>query len=256
MNSLKYIVYSHTDYLDILSIQTDCLNFYNNKILLINKSDKDLSNLYTKYERVIFYDDSLPYASRILSLSELNEKYILLIHDIDIIVKKDDDVINHLTKHMMENNIDRIDLQCRYEWDMLNKNRIYIENNNSTIELREQKDINNYIYNVNPSIWKLNTLLDIMTKFKNESYRSIENLSVMQYCLKYKIYKLYSENYIKCGWFSCLPFFQFIHITHKGKLLPRTENRLDNHLITDYNKIIETLLKNNTTKQFYNGTIR
>lgn len=255
MHELTYVVYSHTDYLDILSIQTEGLK-YTDKILLINKSDKDLDYLYSKYNQVIFYDDSLPYASRLLSLRCLKNKYILFIHDIDIVVKKDDSYINRVKNYMVEHSIDRIDLQCRHSWDISNRDRLSIEFDNLKVELRMQKNINNYIYNVNPSIWKLNVLLDIMENFKNETYRTIENESVMKYCLKYNIYKLYSDNPIKCGWFSCLSFFQFIHITHKGKLLPRSNNRLDTNLIRDYNKIIELLTSNNTNKKFYDGVIR
>jgi len=255
MHELTYVVYSHTDYLDILSIQTEGLK-YTDKILLINKSDKDLDYLYSKYNRVIFYDDSLPYASRLLSLRCLKNEYILFIHDIDIVVKKDDSYINHVKNYMVEHLIDRIDLQCRRSWDLYNRERLSIEFDNLNVELRAQKNINNYIYNVNPSIWKLNVLLDIMENFKNETYRTIENESVMKYCLKYNIYKLYSDNPIKCGWFSCLSFFQFIHITHKGKLLPRSNNQLDTNLIPEYNKIIELLTLNNTNKKFYDGVLR
>jgi hypothetical protein len=255
MHELTYVVYSHTDYLDILSIQTEGLK-YTDKILLINKSDKDLDYLYSKYNQVIFYDDSLPYASRLLSLRCLKNEYILFIHDIDIVVKKDDSYINHVKNYMVEHLIDRIDLQCRRSWDLYNRERLSIEFDNLNVELRAQKNINNYIYNVNPSIWKLNVLLDIMENFKNETYRTIENESVMKYCLKYNIYKLYSDNPIKCGWFSCLSFFQFIHITHKGKLLPRSNNQLDTNLIPEYNKIIELLTLNNTNKKFYDGVLR
>ena len=92
---LTYIVYSHTEFLDVLLTQTHYLKAYNNKVLLINKSDKDLSDLYSNYKQVIFYDDTLPYASRILSLSDLDLDYILFIHDIDIVITKNDKVINH-----------------------------------------------------------------------------------------------------------------------------------------------------------------
>jgi hypothetical protein len=248
------VIYSHTDYLDVLLVQTEGLK-YTDKILLINKSDKNLDYLYSKYTQVIFYDDSMPYASRLLSLKHLKNEYILFIHDNDIVVKKDDSYIDYAKNYMVEHSIDRIDLQCRHSWDLFNRDRLSMEFNGLKVELRAQKNINNYIYNVNPSIWKLNVLLEIMENFKNETYRTIENESVMKHCLKYKIYKLYSDNPIKCGWFSCLSFFQFIHITHKGKLLPRSDNGLDTKLMSEYNKIIELLTLNNTKKTFYNGTV-
>ena len=67
---LTYIVYSHTEFLDVLLTQTHYLESYDNKILLINKTDQDLSELYSNYKQVIFYDDTLPYASRLLEISK------------------------------------------------------------------------------------------------------------------------------------------------------------------------------------------
>lgn len=248
MNEVCYVVYSHSDFLDVLSIQTDYLKSYTNKILLINKSNKNLFEIYSNYKNVIFYDDLLPYASRLLSLSLLDEKYILLIHDIDIIIKKDDKVINWFIKLMEQENIDRIDLQVRYEWD---KNNImpYIDVNSDEYKflLKQQQNINTYIYNVNPSIWKLSSLIELMSEFNKETYRTIE-IKCQEYCKKYKIYKLFSEKYINCGWFSCLPFFQYIHITHRGKLFNNSENKLSTHLIDDYKNIISKLIN---TRTFY-----
>lgn len=256
MEFLKFIVYSHTDYLDVLKIQTAGLKFYNNKILLINNNSHNLEDLYKYYNEVIFYDDTLPYANRLLSLSNLKDKYVLFIHDIDIIVKKDDSILTHIQNFMDKNSIDRIDLQVRSEWDRSNKDIVKINYNDLEIELRKQTNVNNYIYNVNPSIWKVSSFLDILNKFRDETYRTIENDSVMNYCRKYNIYKLYSNNPIKCGWFSCLSFFMFIHITHKGKLLPKTNNQLDVSLIPEYVNIIDKLFKYNTNKKFFEGSIR
>ena len=44
---LTYIVYSHTEFLDVLLTQTHYLKSYDNKILLINKSDQDLTITYS-----------------------------------------------------------------------------------------------------------------------------------------------------------------------------------------------------------------
>ena len=39
---MPYVIYSHTDFLDILLVQTHYLKSCKNKILLINKSDLEL----------------------------------------------------------------------------------------------------------------------------------------------------------------------------------------------------------------------
>jgi len=242
---MKYVIYSHTDYLDILSIQTEYLKLCSNKILLINTTELDISNITTQYNEVIYYDDSLPYASRLLSLSILKDQYILFIHDIDILAHHDSEFIDSFTEYMNKNNVDRIDLQVRHSWDY-NTPKVNFNN----IILSKQENSNNYIYNVNPSIWKLSSLLDVMYTFKNESYRSIETAPTQIYCKKLNVYKLYSDNYIRCGWFSCLDFFQFIHITHYGKLLPKTKNNLDVSLISEYINIIDKLSAMNSNREF------
>ena len=39
ISSLPYVVYSHTDYLTILTVQSDYMKIYENKILFINKNN-------------------------------------------------------------------------------------------------------------------------------------------------------------------------------------------------------------------------
>jgi hypothetical protein len=243
---IKYVIYSHTDYLDILSVQTEYLNSYENKVLLINSSNLDISEITKQYKDVIYYNESLPYASRLLSLSKLTDKYILLIHDIDILIHQDVNIINSFVPFMDDNNVDRIDLQVRHSWD---RNSLKVNYNN--IILSKQVDSNNYIYNVNPSIWKLTSLLSVMNLFNKETYRTIETMPIQVHCSKnLHVYKLYSEIYNNCGWFSCLDFFQFIHITHHGKLLPKIKNNLDTHLLESYLSITDKILKINSTREY------
>lgn len=241
---IRHVIYSHTDYLEILKIQTDYVSPIENKTLLINKNNFDLSEIYEKYQNVIFYDDSLPYASRLLSLSSLNDDFILFIHDIDILINENTEIIENLYKYAKSNNIDRIDLQ--YFDSSWNPNSKFIpfeipENNFGLIQ---QDNPSGYIYNVNPSIWKLSVLLEIMNTFKDRNYRNIEDFSTQIYCQKFKIFKLFSENYINCGYFKCLPFFTFLHITHGGGFIPTSNNGLPNEIQILYNNIIEKYLKN------------
>ena len=254
---LTYIVYSHTSFIDALRVQTHHLNSYENKILLINKSDEDFSDLYSNYKEVIFYDDTLPYATRLLELKKLNLDYALFIHDIDVVINKDDSTIEYLLDKMKELDIDRIDLQYQniirtqnttgelidieleatgdttlnipFRWENPDDKRFY---------LTKQDDPNFYIYNVNPSIWKISTFMELMTQFKYETYRTIELPPTQLFWRKYKIYKLFGP-YILCGGMGCLPFFQFIHITHGGKLLPLEGHNLDESLVDVYKSMIK-----------------
>ena len=246
---INYVVYSHTDYLDILNIQTDYLKSCGNKILLINRSSLDLDAIYSNYKKVIFYDDSLPYASRILSLSELDLEYILLIHDIDILINRNDDIIEYLHDVMIDGKFDRIDLKRD---ELTDTEKIDINFKGEIFVLTKQENVYNYIYNVNPSIWKLSSLLETMNAFCNENYRTIENKPTQDFCSKFKVYKLYSDVYLDCGYFNCLNFFKFLHITHGGGLLPISNNRLELGIASEYKLIIQNYLSNGN-RQFKNA---
>lgn len=238
--SPPFVIYSHTDYEDILEIQTDHLDGVKNKFLLINHTEnfsEQTKKLFGSYKKIIFYDDSLPYASRLLSLKCLEKndvKHIILLHDIDILLHLDVDKLTCVFDNFLLKNFDRIDLKKNHLYDILTeKNKIC----DQEILFFEEKK--NFIYNVNPSIWKLDSLLDIMEKFKHKNYRNIEDSEVQEYCKKFNIYHLFSEKYIKCGWYNSLSFFIFLHITHYGGLLPITNNETDSEINKKYLEIIK-----------------
>jgi hypothetical protein len=267
------VIYSNSEYLDILNIQTKFVENIENKILFINKNDKQLDYIYNKFDKVIFYDDIKTYADRLNScLSEIKNDidYILLIHDIDILLEYDINMIESCLDLMINNNIDRCDLQWM---DRKNKsfdinedkdfilindtentyvNSVYLANNN----YQSNVDFNGYIYNVNPSVWKVDTLLDITNKFIYKTYRTIEDTDVQNYCTKFKIYKLYSEKFIDTSYFKSVEFFQFLHITHGGMYMPidNNANKLPLEIHNKYQDIIKEFnLTVNSPRNFRNN---
>lgn len=247
--SLPFVVYSHTDYEDILEIQTDCLANVDNKFLLINYKEsfsEQTKKLLDNYKKVIFYDDSLPYASRLLSLGCLEKndaKHVILIHDIDLLLNFDFQKIECVFQQFIREDFDRIDLKrnpCESS-DLKN-----VACDEQVFYFQEKK---NYIYNVNPSIWKLSSLLDMMQKFKTKTYRTIEDSEVQKHCMNLNFYHLTSPNFIRCGWYHCLSFFTFLHITHYGGLLPITNNETDPEINKKYLEIIKNY-RQKLKKQF------
>lgn len=216
---MKWVVYSHTDYLDVLEVFTDYAKTITNKILLVNGPVPE--TVQKQYDGVIYYDDKLPYASRLLALKDLPDKYILFTHDMDIVLYRDDIALQGQVELMEELNLDRIDLKP------------------STDEKECKGNLNritnplDYPYNVNPSIWKLETFMKIMADWPNETYRTIEGLPVQHDCLKYEIYRPASAISVPCGYFKCLPWYQFLHITHHGQFMPPCNP----HMETEVSKI-------------------
>lgn len=243
MNDLNYVIYSHSDYSDVLKIQTDYTFGIDNKILLIDEQFND-NEIISKYKKVLRYDDKLPYSNRLLSLNELDFKYILLIHDIDILLSYDNNFISSCVKKMDEMNIDRIDLQYYPPHWNPNTNRIDLNFGDKTVKLVKQEDINGFIYNVNPSIWKLKTLINLMENFQNRTYRNIEMLDVQIFLSKFNVYKLYNNHFLQVGYFKCLDEFVFLHISHTGMFLPKTNNDLPSEIQITYKSIIEKYLQN------------
>lgn len=244
---MNWIVYSHTDYLDILNIQTFYLKDITNKKLFINVNGDIPQDIGNSYQEILYYDDSLPYASRILSLKDrgIKDDYFLLTHDIDILISKDKDILEKLFLFAKENNLDRIDLQ----YYNTPGGEFHLKWPGYDFELIRQDNPHHAIYNVNPSIWKFETLIDIMSNFPNENYRTIEKFETQVYSQKYRIYKMFYQKPQDCGYFKCLPFYQFLHITHGGGLLPLRENGLDDNLQVEYMKICSNF-KFNSNRHF------
>jgi hypothetical protein len=218
---MNYVIYGHTDYLDILNIQTDYLQNQSNVTLFLNYNTLDLDNLYLKYDKVIFYDDTKPYASRLsMAIDQLDCKYFLFMHDIDILLNADNSILESFLPLMDEKSIDRIDLKHTGDIDGMEILDFGLKGSCMV----KQTNPGNYIYNVNPSIWKKESFIEILNTFPDKTYRNIEDRDVQNFSSKFNVYKLHSEYYKLCGYFNCLDFFIFLHISHSGKLLPLTED--------------------------------
>jgi hypothetical protein len=219
----EYIVYSNTDYLDILQIQSEYFNSaFKNTILFLNDNSLDLKNLYDKYKKVIHYDNNLTYASRLLNcILNLNSDYILLTHDIDILLSVNNSIIDQLFNFARLNSWDRIDLK----YTQVENPSLFpsVGKENDLYYLIDQTEPSEYLYNVNPSIWKRTSLIEILTEFSDKTYRTVEGIDVQYFCKKYKIYKIFNHRKINCGYFECVDAYTYLHITHGGKLLTLTD---------------------------------
>jgi hypothetical protein len=270
---INYVIYGHTDYLDVLNIQTDYSQNKGHLTLFINENNLELTDLYEKYNEVVFYDDKDTYATRVLScLKKINYDYILLIHDIDIILKSDDRTIEKLFDFLRTNNFDRVDLKFSdkinqstklikinnlvdiSKWEQISINEI--EKKNNIPYLIDQDDVTNYIYNVNPSIWKRESFIDLLSNFRHKNYRTIEELDVQEYSKKFKIFKMFSNKKLNCGYFQCLESFVYLHISHNGKLLPLNMNFVTVYgqsygdISNEYIKIVENYNLINSNKWY------
>jgi hypothetical protein len=244
-NVINYVIYSHSSFTDILQIQLDYLKNKGKLTLFINENDSNLEEIYKQVDNVIFYQNNLTYPQKVaMCLRQIKLDYFIFIHDNDIVYDTDDNVIKNFFTFLRSNNYDRIDFQLAYDFDELKSNTItdnelyYIKSSNTDTRNK------GYIYNVNPSIWKKDTLLNIMSTFEYLDYRTIEDDSVQNFSLQYNIFKLFSKERYHCGYFKCLSPFKYLHITHSGHILSLQEltkesykdiENIYNDIVTKYN---------------------
>jgi len=261
------IVYSNSSYREVLEIQTDHLIGNFKKILFIDKNGFDLTNVYSKYDEIYFYNDSDVYAKRVHDcLKNIKSEFFLFIHDIDIIIFQNQNHIVKLFDFMTKEYIDRIDLKYT---DRLNTNKIYsiefedndlkyhnvqeVDNSDSKYFLIKQNDINNYIYNVNPSIWRKEVFQNILENFISKTYRTIEDLTVQNFTKQFNIYKIHSKTKKLCGYFECVDFFIFLHISHTGKFLP-LNSTFTSYYGQSYIDVKEEYIKNKIIQKLFRNT--
>lgn len=271
MIDITFVIYSHTDFLDMLKIQIDQTHNIKNKILIINKNNLCNDGIYSNFKRVVFYDDSEPYGNRLLkTISEIESEFILFSHEIDILIDYKWGELGKLLKWMGHKNVDKIDLHF-IDGALDKQNQTFVEISDGEVNDWESKSINElqkdrnyltihddpntYIYNVNPTLWKTSSFCDLLTFAKNKNYREIEYDETQNYMKKFKIYTLYSNKLLDCGYFKCLDIYKYFHITHYGLLInPQRQttefNQSYSDVAEDYFKIIEKYNLKNGSRKF------
>ena len=210
------VCYSHSEYSDVLQVQSDFLQSVPyQKVVLLDKPTQ------LPFNRTILYDDTLSFSKKVYTtVSQLNDEYILFYHDNDIILHVNITDIEKMITIMKEQNIDRIDLK-HYSPDTpgIVIRSTYEFNNNTSVCLYDTSTRFEFIYNVQPSLWKRTALLDIMNKF-DCTYREIEG-AVQDYCRETKnMAFLLTQTPIPNGYMSVTLSYIFIHITTYGHLMP------------------------------------
>jgi len=204
---MTYLIYTHSDYEDVLIMTLDRLKQYFNIPITICTNDANLIKKYTeKYNicKTIEYVDSLPYSSKLLSvLDKIETSYVLLNHDNNILC----DFVNCETIHKLIEimGCDNIDLI------RLSTSGIY----NNVIKSDDpliKSNTGPYYLSVCPTIWKKNTLKELCSVFKSSNYRNFEKGESQNYAKKLKNFyisgnngRLYSKHY-PCA-----------HVTLRGK---------------------------------------
>lgn len=245
MDEVVLIIKTHSDYSYLWQLIDDQIKDIKiKKYIFHNKTSNELPKNFEKY---LEYNEEKKYLDRLKYLTEnIKEKYLLLVHDVDIIINFDLRKLEICLKTMEEKNLDYISLNLtkgnnKY---LLRKDDLILSN------LKHVEKTHHLIpYDVSPRLWKRESLNKLSTKFKNLSYNeSEENNELQQFCRKF--FKCYSIDVrsnckiIYCRNLTYPDFFNFLHITTKGRFTYPVEIYMDNKeefilIINKYNLDLE-----------------
>jgi hypothetical protein len=232
---MKIIIITNSSYSYLWPILNDKLNKCKNIFICLDSNPNQF--IFNENFSLINYDANLNYSKRVKSILEkIDDDYIVLLHDIDIILNFDNEMLEKYLSIVKENNIDRL------SFGVYNNPNKIIQKNNLVVCKLDLRISNNFFtpFDHTPSIYNRKSLIELYTIFNEESYVSVEqNLNVQIYVNEnYKFYGIQKTNDIILKYhrgFVFSEFFNFLHITVQGKFLPKN---LYYDLIEDFEKII------------------
>lgn len=240
------IIKSISEYSYLWPIINDATSNFDKVYLCV---DDDLNFKFNNNINIIKFDKNLTYASRLVSiLKNMDCDYILLIHDVDIILNFDNNIFNKYLNIVKCNNIDRLSL------GVFMGNNIIEEDTLKICKLEKNMSINFLTpYDYAPSIYSRIKILDFYQNFNTESYKNLEHNELAQsYIINnlncYGIQKNENLKLIYHRGFVYTSDFNFLHLTISGKFMNQ-ENYFD--LIDDFNKI-KNKYNLNLPTQYYN----
>jgi hypothetical protein len=214
---MSLIIFSHSDYSFLWPIIEETLEKIPdlNPIFVSNKTGLIKPCGFTKY---IEYNDTLSYAERWTKdiLPYIDSEYILIVHDVQIIVNCDINFIDNIIRLMNENHVDRCSMNVFNGLDI-------IENKDVKLCKLNTAHGNTFTpYDLCPTIWKTSSFKTIFETFSNETYRSSElNETLQNFCReKLNCYGLQKTNQKihYCLGRPYLEYFKILFITTKNEI--------------------------------------
>jgi len=179
------------------------------------------------------YNPDSTYPVRLLEvLSQTTSKYVLLVHDVDLIMSFDTTLYPQLIDYMERKNITRFSLEVFPPETSCGDTvgPLCISRPIPGCSARFMTP-----YDVGPSIWKRDDLIDIMTKHSSETYRSIEQSAIQTTCLSYSFVGI-CETGSDLLYIIGRPFssrFAFCHLLVRGEwICPRGQQSYVNFFAT------------------------
>jgi len=216
------LLHTHSSYSYLWPIINDYMKKYTFKKVLTYDTIPENTILPQGFDHYIQYDSSNYFSGRLVHvLEQLEETYVFLIYDVDIVINIDEHALDTYIQIMYENNIDRVCCALFNGNDQIHKNNLALCN----LNLPLISPSNHYVpADCTSVIWNRSSLIDFFKRFPNQTYASLElDKIVLNYCkTRVKCYGiqytpnlniLYNRGLTYCDKLS------FLHITTKGKFL-------------------------------------
>lgn len=211
---MKKVIISNSQYSHLWDIINDYE--YDNILLCTD----NLNNYNFKHDTFI-YDGGLNYVKRLIQiLSNINDEFIMLLSDVDIILNINKDVLHTYQTMMEDNSLDRI------SFGVFNKNKDLIEKDDLFITSINNITDNHFFtpYDYTPSIYRRTSLLKLCQNFPEETYPTFETNENVQKFVddNFKFYAIQKSDKINLVYHRGFVYSSdllTLHITVKGKLL-------------------------------------
>lgn len=244
MDGCCICVYSHSSYNAIRKLVSYSLHKLQTSmpIYIFTDNPEGYDTCYN-FKKIIKYNDSDTYAKKLLTcINQIDEPYILLYGEKDIILNFKEDKLISILDCMKEHNIATVDLhinQFLYKpvnSDILSEyeKRIFPTNFKDPSFVKsitlEYKNIcinkaQEYLYSCGPRIWNIVYLKDILSAFPHKTYREIECDEIGHYMnmkgyASYKLGLASDDSIVFAGkGFKMLQYISWLSITNLRKVV-------------------------------------
>lgn len=233
----KVLIFSNSQYSYLWQIINDKTKQFDEICVCIDNNNINFQ--FENHIKILYYDSNLQYAARLNQiLKKIETDYVLLIHDVDLILNFDILEFDKYFRAVKQNKIDRLTL------GVFNLEKILSFEDIVLVDINGINLSSNYLtpYDYAPSLYNRIKLIDFFENFYDGTYKNLEHSEEAQvYFLKhFNCFGIQKNKKIKLLYhrgFVYTTDFNFLHITISGKFM-NEENYFD--LIDDFNLIKKT----------------
>lgn len=223
---MSLIIFSNSEYSYLWPLIEETISkiIFSNKVFVSDYSDIPNPKGFDQY---ITYDLNNCYAKRwtLDILPKISTEFIIVVHDVQLIINFDNTFICNLLEILKNNNIDRCSLNLFNGCEIIEENSIKICN------LNNAKGNTFTPYDLCPTIWNIKSFNKLFKTFSEETYTGSElNPNLQNYCANnFKCFGIQKteKKILYCLGRPYSEHFKVLHITLKKEITYPIEVYMD-----------------------------